>query len=321
MLTNPVELPFARYRMQFRAIDPVQLPAFAGSTWRGALGTALKRLVCVTNLPTCAPCALVQSCAYAYLFETAPPRDAEKMRKYPALPHPFILNPPLGSVSLVPGTDYHLELTLIGYGNRHLPYFLLALERAAQRGLGHGRGRLQWIATERYVGGPDETVREIIHQPGRTLVNPPPVVVAAPPEPPKNPIQIEILTPLRLRREGKPIRPEVFRFADLFSSLLRRISMLTYFHSDHPLETDFKALTEAAKNVHLANLQLQWCQWHRFSSRQKKDVPMDGLLGSFTLPTESIGLFWPYLWLGQYVHAGAGASMGQGRYEMKIGKG
>jgi hypothetical protein len=64
-------------------------------------------------------------------------------------------------------------------------------------------------------------------------------------------INIEIEAPLRLSHAQHLVTPDTFRFADLFSSLLRRISMLTYFHTDTPLETDFAALTQAARDVPL----------------------------------------------------------------------
>ncbi len=52
-------------------------------------------------------------------------------------------------------------------------------------------------------------------------------------------------TPLRLKREEHVVTPETFGFGALFATLLRRISLLTAFHTDTPLETDFAGLTRA----------------------------------------------------------------------------
>jgi hypothetical protein len=41
---------------------------------------------------------------------------------------------------------------------------------------------------------------------------------------------------------------------------------------------------------------------------------MGGLLGEIALAGAGLEPFWPYLWLGQYVHTGAATSMGLGRY-------
>ena len=305
-------LPIARYRLRFEARSDVRLPHFAGSTWRGALGHALKRLVCVTRLPQCTTCALVQICAHAYLFETPPPPQARKMRKYPAVPHPFVLNPPSGVESLPAGAEYALDLTLIGHGNRHLPYLVHALERAARAGLGRGRGVMALSSVEREARiGSDDWFR--LHVNGGAIENRP-VQICPIPAAPASPVRLELVTPLRLRRDSKPVRPEAWQFGDLLSNLLRRVSMLTYFHTDQPLETDFSGLAESARQLQPIERRLDWRTWNRYSSRQKATVAMDGLVGHVVLPTNGLEPFWPYLWLGQYVHAGAGTSMGQGRY-------
>jgi len=55
------ELPLARFRLEFVASGNVRLPAYAGSTWRGGFGHALRRAVCVTRLPRCPECLLFES--------------------------------------------------------------------------------------------------------------------------------------------------------------------------------------------------------------------------------------------------------------------
>jgi hypothetical protein len=131
-------LPLARYRLRFKASEQARLPAYVGSAWRGALGHALKKVVCVTHLDTCPPCLLYRSCPYPYIFETPPPLATRKMRKYMAAPHPFLLEPP----SSTENNLHHLGLTLIGRGNVHLPHIIYALQRAGEQGLGRGRASM-----------------------------------------------------------------------------------------------------------------------------------------------------------------------------------
>jgi len=116
--TLPSTLPrltVGRYRARFRAEAPARLSAFPGSAWRGALGHALKRAVCMTRLPRCRECALYRSCAYPYFYDTPPPAGAAKMRRYETAPHPFILEPGEGGRE-----DYTLGFTLVGQANCHL---------------------------------------------------------------------------------------------------------------------------------------------------------------------------------------------------------
>ena len=134
-------LPLARYRLHLRATAPVRLPAYAGSAWRGVLGHALKRTVCVTREPNCPGCLLYRSCVYPYVFETPPPVDAAKLRKYPAAPHPFVVEPWPECWDVAPGEAFGVDLVLLGRGRAQLPYFIEALRRAGETGIGARRAR------------------------------------------------------------------------------------------------------------------------------------------------------------------------------------
>lgn len=303
-------LPFARYRLRFKSSGNVRLPAYTGSVWRGALGHALKKIVCVTHLDSCPPCLLYRSCPYPYIFETPPPLAAQKMRKYTAAPHPFLLEPPRA-----PETDVHdVGLTLIGRGNGYLPYLIHAFQRAGEQGL--GKDRVPMILMDVRQAEPAETdTWASIYEPGGVLKPSPPGVPNVPLAPPS--VRLRFETPLRLQRDERLVTPESFRFSDLFGPLLRRVSMLTYFHTDTPLETDFAGLMELARQVELAGVKVAWKDWTRYSSRQKTEMQMGGLVGEIVVELAEGSPLWPYLWLGQWVHAGKGTSMGLGHYTVQ----
>lgn len=116
-------LPLALYRFHFRAVDAISLPPYAGSAWRGVFGTALKHSVCVTREKDCAGCMLYRSCAYPYLFETPPNPEAQRMRKYRAAPHPYVLRPGVEAECRIPaGGPLSVDLALFGRGNTFLPF-------------------------------------------------------------------------------------------------------------------------------------------------------------------------------------------------------
>ncbi len=305
-----VALPIGRYRARFRAESPVRLPPYPGSAWRGAFGHALKRALCVTHLPVCSDCALWRSCGYAYVFETPPPAQTEKMRKYTAAPHPFVLDLEPRGGTFAAGSESHLGITLIGHGNRHLGPIIHALEQAAANGIGQGRGRLSLIVVEQH-----STDWQVIYRPGGVCEAQP----AGSPEipPPFEYVRLILESPLRLKREGGVVGVQDFSFSALFSNLLRRVSLLTYFHTDTPLETDFADLARAAHDVRPLRADLRWFDWGRYSARQQRKMKLGGLLGEIVFDGAALEPFWPYLWLGQYVHAGAVTSMGLGRYRIE----
>jgi hypothetical protein len=303
--------PLGHYRLTFRAIDRLPLPAYSGSAWRGLFGHGLKHTVCVTRKRDCAACMLLRSCVYPYLFETAPDPQSEKMRRQQDVPHPFVLRPdPDLPGELAANERFSLELVLVGRAVSHLAYVLQAFRVAGERGVGKARARFALRTVEQS----NLTIWQPIYADGGALDARPPRTIAIPPVPEE--VRIRIQTPLRLRREGTLITPRNFRFQDLFGNLLRRISMLSYFHTDWGLETDFRGLVDAARALEVTRRDLHWREWTRYSSRQQRRLQMGGLVGSIALEGEDLAPFWPYLWLGQWVHAGKGAVMGLGRYRL-----
>lgn len=304
-------LPIARYRFAFRAQTPIQFPAYAGSTWRGAFGHALRRTVCVTREPQCERCLLWRSCVYSQVFET-PAGQGPLLEKINAAPHPYILHPLATSgKSYAPGEDFHLRLTLLGGAITHLPYLIHALQQVGERGIGKHDGRYALLAVEQEttVGG-GEWVSA--YTPGSGLQALPgstPTVPALP-----EAVRLRLHTPFRLLQEGSPVHGGRFTFQLFFNTLMRRLSLLHAFHAGEELTADFKALSQQAAALPLLEPQLRWHEWSRYSNRQQTKVQMGGLLGDFGLPVGHLAEFWPWLWLGQWVHAGKGAVMGMGGY-------
>lgn len=321
-------LALARYRLRFRARDPEDgasldslRNAYLGSAWRGAFGHALRRSVCVTRLPACDPCTLLRSCPYPFLFESRTPPDATKLTRYPRTPGPFVLEPADRHFDTRSG-PLNLGVTLFGSANNHLPYFVHALDRAGRHGLTAKRVELAMVDVQaesqgRHAGDDigDATERDgwtTIFEPGGPLSPVParPPVVPAPPAA----VRIRLLSPLRIKRHGHLVGVEGFDFRAFMGGLLRRISLLTYFFGDTPLETDFAGLLGRAESIPALGRDLHWREWTRYSSRQNAKLQMGGLVGSFELARPALDPLWPILWLGQWTHAGKGGSMGLGRY-------
>jgi len=300
-------IPINTYRFYFGVDSPVKLPKFAGSAWRGAFGHALKKTVCVVRNTPCNECMLKNACAYSTVFETPPPANTEKMRKYTAAPHPFVLQFPITSSTA--DSIYTLDVILFGHGQRFFPYIVHALKTAGLDGIG---GHQQIFDLQKIDAIDNQGLSETIYQNGE--LKPLPAAILQPlPAIPKQ-IEITFHTPLRIKQDNKNLATRQFNFGAFFGTLLRRISMISYFHTDTPLETDFAALTAQAKTVQFSSQQLKWFDWTRYSSRQQTEMNMGGLIGSVLLEMDGLEEFWPYLWLGQWTHVGKGTSMGMGAY-------
>lgn len=309
-------LPIQEYRFTFHAVDAIPMRRDCGSAWRGVFGTALKRTACVTRLRECKGCLLLHSCAYAYLLETPIPPATQKMRRYDQAPHPYALLPEITGQdrTLEPQERFFVDMRLFGNGSRSLPFVVQAWNQAGGLGFGRGRARFALLeAAQRPNLGSAQW--QSIYRRDQPRIEP---ITTCPPELPPAPdrVRVEIATPLRVMRDNKPVSPEKIRFRDLFDPLLRRFSMLSYFHTDAPLDADFRHLNDLAGKVALEAPRLHWHRWQRWSNRQKKPIDMSGVRGAFELAGGDLGELWPYLWFGQWIGAGKGTVMGMGRYRV-----
>lgn len=82
-------LALARYRVTLEALEPLHLPAYLGSTLRGAFGRAFRALCCPGRPGE--PCPVPASCPYHLVFETAPPPGARALRTHEQIPRPFVI--------------------------------------------------------------------------------------------------------------------------------------------------------------------------------------------------------------------------------------
>ena len=161
----------------------------------------------------------------------------------------------------------------------------------------------------------EEDTGKVLYRKG-TITNPEPVL---PPKKedlsiPEN-LTVKFLTPTTLRFSRKIVRPEVFEFHILVRNLLRRISMLSYFHAGTPLELDFKGLIARAQEIKTLSRKLSWVRFKRRSTRTGEVYPLEGFVGEVQFG----GDFSPFaeiLLLGTYVQVGRSASFGFGLYNL-----
>ena len=126
-------------------------------------------------------------------------------------------------------------------------------------------------------------------------------------------LHLNFLTPIRLKYDGH-LSPTL-EFHILIRNLLRRISLLSYFHCGGELDLDFKGIIERSKDIKVKKENLSWFDWERYSNRQETKMMMGGLIGSIKFEGD-FETFLPFLLLGEYVHVGKGTGFGLGKYEI-----
>ena len=314
-----LSFPIARFRLRFVESASNNSPmaslsgaGYLGSAWRGAFGHALKQTVCITNLPVCDNCSLLHSCPYPNLFESRTPSNAAKLSLYPRTPVPYVLEPSDPNFDSH-DTTYNLGLVLFGTAIDSYPYVIHAFQAAGQRGLTKKRIKLDLLDVQIEKSASGTSHWQTVYVPGQSLVSPTFVNEWVLPDLTPN-VRIRLISPLRLKFKEQLVGETQFVFRAFAASLLRRISLLTYFFTDRPLEIDFAAMLQHAESIRVSSKELRWQDWKRRSSRQKMNIQMGGLVGSFELNQDDLEPFLPYLWLGQWTHVGKGCAMGLGRY-------
>lgn len=301
----PEPFPVARFQLHGKVERRVEFPDFAGSALRGAFGHALRRAACVTGLPDCKACPLYRRCAYPAIFEPPPPVRAHRI--YSNVPPPYVIEPPEpGPLALAPCAEFRFGLVLVGPAICQLPLIAGAF-RHALRDIERGSVSLQSIALE--------TGELALDLAAGTAARRSPQPVPIPPVPSDlAQARLDFSTPFALARNGKELAPADMTARDLLMALVRRVAELSESHLGQDLAADFHGLAEAAANIEMT-LDFHQFRFTRHSSRQNRAMPMRGSLGNATLHGE-LAPFWPFLYLGQWLHVGKKCVFGFGRYTL-----
>jgi hypothetical protein len=306
------QFPLARYRFTFRVFDDLRLPDFSGSLLRGQFGDALRRTACMTGEPRCPPCLLYRTCQYTAIFETPPPAE-HQLQRFSAVPNPYVIEPPpIGAHWIRAGELLTFGLVLVGRALEQLPLVVFAFQRALRQGLGELRSKaeIEDVALERSDGS-WLSVWDV--RAGQITAHSPELPV--PPVPGSRIATLRISTPLRLQHHGRPLGPSELKPRALLTAIMRRASLLFEMHAGiSGMVTNPTELAQRAEALQDSR-ELRWHDWKRFSSRQRQEMVLGGVIGEWKLYGD-LGPLSQWLWLGQWLHAGKNATMGMGRYDV-----
>lgn len=285
----------SRYRVSYQVLQPIKLPQYAGSNLRGAFGHALKNIACLSAAQHRGQCMCqpADSCVYRQLFE--PPMRFLETQREQHIPTPLIIEPVIGGCVLQVHEQHYFDLVLVGaFAHSQLPIIQLAWQRALHDGIGtkdeqnkRGSARLLGI--------------QLFDQPQLTI----------PPNP--KTVHIQITAPMRLQQQGEWVTAANLTPKVLIWSMIRRYHLMHEVYGQSQ-SLDFETL-QPAINVLGLDRRLRWTEWTRWSNRQKQEMQLSGLTGRVLLSNVSDTL-WPYIYLGQWLHAGKNSMFGLGQYHI-----
>jgi hypothetical protein len=303
-----------RFRCHIKALDELSLPAYPGSALRGLIGFGLRRTVCVTGQTQCTGCPLTASCAYHRFFEDSRPQG-EEGRQGQVGPHPYVLDLHHVPGPLVkPGESYVFGLNLIGGARHLLPYLVVGINRAGQRGLGPRNARFLLVRVEQegHLGREDwftvgsEDSASVLSTETRQAVG----------GPADGPVTVELRTPLRLKRDGRLVGGREFTPALFMDALQLRLADLARNYGEGAGVEDGLPGREHPSPAAFGEPEVTWKEWTRFSTRQRARMQMGGLVGRFSADLDRLGPWARLLWFGQWLHLGKATTMGLGGYRL-----
>ncbi len=248
------------------------------------------------------------------LLQPDPPDDPILQRQIQKPAPALVFSPDISQYGLIePKQGMILPVLFIGSGINAIDPFVCLLQHLGTRGLYHNTGQfiLEGVEAEDGSG-----TRSMLWCAGKQLdmLTPPvsnlswwlerqPFLADS--------IQLEIISPLRLLRQGKPL----FKagFVDIFPYLLRRVTALLAGCGGIELIDDPAGLISLANRVELLENGLHWKDW-RTLKREQGEQNLGGLLGCLTVAGVEISeLIW-ILQLGTLFNFGKSAAYGAGQY-------
>ncbi len=299
--------------------------SFLAATIRGGFGYTLRRIVCIQHGIDCCKCMMKNNCIYPFLFETPPPPDATRLKKYRNVPRPFALRPHQH------GSKVMMDLLLIGKAVEMVPFFIYTLNELGTKGL--GRQKVQFTvakvcpeegapvnnANKPEEGAPvynadkPEEGAPVYNadKPGECLHVAPRILEIQAGSPLYGSIAITFKTPLVIRKNEAVLSS--FESYPFFTTLLRRITNLNAFYGVDPAcAVDPRQWLDAANSI-VCETETDPVRQQRFSTRQNKKIDYSGIMGTVKL-TGDIGTLIPLIKAGEILGVGKNTVFGYGVY-------
>jgi len=257
---------------------------FTGSMFRGALGYALKKVVCINPSYVCEGCFAKENCLYYQLYEQK------------NVAHNYRLDIELGR------DDYSFGLYLFNSACEKLPYVLSAIHQMlTEQGLGRDKEKITEFTIkvdgEEVYDGKEFRSFDFIEQNSKS-----PQLDNFCPN-----IKIKLKTPLRIKKSNRFLRDDV-DIEDILRSIYQREQEIFYGNKAYRLEYKPNYLRTLKMLKHQELL--------RKSNRQKTKMNMDGVVGEIAvrgIDEQSYRL----LKLGEIIGVGKQTVMGLGGIEVE----
>lgn len=270
---------------------------------RSMLGKQLRSMCCIAHKNKCPDCMYNKTCAYAFLFETILPVENKIAPGRDRASHPFAFT----GGSLFSGdtiSEYGFTITLFGKACEYFPYIYAAFVRAGKNGL--FKSRTPFSVTKVCVG--EKNI--LIDSEHIDTTTPASFWKFNTDLPSKNgEVLVDLHSPLRFKYGGK--YGMGFTGQDFMCCLYRRMQTLCTLYGSLDSELEYVA----GKEIEIADKRLDWKDNKHYSARQKKEMSLGGVTGTFKLQGAFSAMEQNLLEFNKLFNAGKNTNFGLGQFD------
>lgn len=296
---------YQQFDFTIKFLEPAKVDVNPLFILRSMLGKNLRSMCCISKQSTCSECMYNKTCAYTFLFETILQQENSLLPGTNRASHPFALSTKKLQREN-PLAEFSFTITLFGKAVEYLPYIYAAVVRSGKDGLFKSRTKFEVVDVS--IDGKN------------IMINENQLATGIPPKEwnfevlNNNKIDseflVELKSPLRFKTNGKYTVD--FSSADFMKCLYRRAKTLCMLYGTW--EDEFNHY-EPTEGMSIEDKNLRWIDFNHYSARQKEEMELGGVLGSFKL----IGKFTPFelalFELNRITNAGKNTNFGLGQMD------
>ncbi|MBO9129085.1 CRISPR system precrRNA processing endoribonuclease RAMP protein Cas6 [Bacillus sp. 165] len=305
-MNDNFRLPYIHLTITLQCQTSGSLPVNKTSMLRGVIGTIFKKNVCHDYELMCKDCKYINTCIYPALFES-PTRLVQVLQRGGTVPHPYIIRCHNEETRFQYKDNLTFEFILMGKeAASFVTYLYHVFDKLQTLGMGKDRVRFKVVS----VTQKGESEEEILLY-NEDVISAPSLVHFRPKDKAFEKLSIQLITPLRMLREGKVVRE--LKPQDLLWQVQHRWKQLSVLHG---IREETMELPEIPADSILF-CHGEWSEVRRFSNKQKRSIALNGLKGTISIAnTPELQQWLPYLQFGELFHVGKATTFGLGQYEI-----
>ena len=279
--------------------------------FRSIIGYQLRKMCCIARNNVCSACMFNATCIYGFIFESIVSKDNPAFACRERISHPMIIS----SDNFYFNETDSLVLNLVFFGATipYIPYFYYALKKGGETGIFKERTPYEIRDIIEFEGTEKEKSIKIDDQQIKNLLKPEiwEYNIDSESEPAvQKSFLVTLVSPLRYKVRDKYV--DKITAQEFAYCLHRRAQVLCshYGHNDHPGKYLF------GENWTVSEEKVKWRNCLHYSSRQKKEMLLGGLTGSFVMSGNFTIYECSVLNFAEIFHGGKNTSFGLGKIKV-----